>query len=345
MPSGLHCVVNIKDLKKFSIWAAFCPETTVRTAPATPGLSKILLLSHVSQVLTACFKTQYFTRPITFKQCTHQRKFRLRWNDFKVNINTAFVSLRKDTNFTDVTLACEDGHQVDAHKVVLASSSPFFLNLLTRNRHPHSLIYMRGIKSQDVMAIVDFMYYGETNIYQENLDTFLNIAEELQLKGLNGANGDGGGDEDPPEETANSNTLMDAPQKKKGTDHAPAQIDSFSSESGLKVQVSSSMPVAHSKQQFSGNMQDLDEQIETMMASGDSMVKNGHRMRNGEWQMVKSYIRQVCGKEGLRANIKKHIETNHIEGIVIPCNLCEITFRSRDTLMKHNSRHHSNDNI
>ena len=114
-------------------------------------------------------------------------KFCLRWNDFQENVNTAFASLRKDTNFTDVTLACEDGYQVDAHKVILIASSPFFHNLLKKNKHAHPLIYMRGMKSEDLLAIVDFLYYGEANIYQDNLDTFLNIAEELQLKGLNGA--------------------------------------------------------------------------------------------------------------------------------------------------------------
>ena len=47
---------------------------------------------------------------------------------------------------------------------------------------------MRGIKSFDLLSIID--YYGEANVYQEHLDTFLNIAEELKLKGLNrgGAN-------------------------------------------------------------------------------------------------------------------------------------------------------------
>jgi len=35
---------------------------------------------------------------------------------------------------------------VVAHKVILASSSPFFLNLLRRNKHPHPLIYMGGLK-------------------------------------------------------------------------------------------------------------------------------------------------------------------------------------------------------
>ena len=35
-------------------------------------------------------------------------------------------------------------------------------------------------------APVDFLYRGEANVYQENLDSFLAIAEELQLKGLMG---------------------------------------------------------------------------------------------------------------------------------------------------------------
>ena len=72
-------------------------------------------------------------------------KLCLKWNDFQDNVNTVFGSLREDTEFADVTLACEDGQQIEAHKVILAASSPFFQNLLKRNTHPHPLIYMRGI--------------------------------------------------------------------------------------------------------------------------------------------------------------------------------------------------------
>ena len=46
---------------------------------------------------------------------------------------------------------------------------------------------MKGIKYLDLVAIMDFFYNGEASIFQENLDTFLNLAEELNLKGLNGA--------------------------------------------------------------------------------------------------------------------------------------------------------------
>ena len=115
-------------------------------------------------------------------------KLCLKWNDFQDNVNAAFGSLRKDTEFADVTLACEDGHQIEAHKMILAASSPFFQNLLRRMKHPHPLIYMKGIKSDDLLSIVDFLYCGEANVYQENLDSFLAIAEELKLKGLTGQN-------------------------------------------------------------------------------------------------------------------------------------------------------------
>merc|ERR1712208_224894 len=113
-------------------------------------------------------------------------KLCLQWNDFQENIKSSFGSLREDNDFADVTLACEDGQQVEAHKVILASSSPFFQKLLERNKHQHPLIYMRGVKSDDLLAIVDFLYRGVANVFQENLDSFLAIAEELQLKGLTG---------------------------------------------------------------------------------------------------------------------------------------------------------------
>ena len=55
-------------------------------------------------------------------------KLCLKWNDFQENVNQAFSSLREDKDLSDVTLACEDGQQVEAHKVILAASSPFFQN-------------------------------------------------------------------------------------------------------------------------------------------------------------------------------------------------------------------------
>ena len=52
-------------------------------------------------------------------------KLCLQWNDFRDNVSSSFGDLRDDKDFTDVTLACEDGQQVEAHKVVLIAPSLF----------------------------------------------------------------------------------------------------------------------------------------------------------------------------------------------------------------------------
>ena len=120
-------------------------------------------------------------------QFTHSNmseKLCLQWNEFHDNIKNVFAILREEYDFADVTLACEDGQQVEAHKVILASSSPFFKKLLGRNKQPHPIIFMRGVKYDDLVALVEFLYSGEANICQDSLDSFFAIAEELQLKGL-----------------------------------------------------------------------------------------------------------------------------------------------------------------
>ena len=66
-------------------------------------------------------------------------KLCLQWNDFRANVNFSFGKLRDDKEFTDVTLACEDGQQLEAHKVILVSSSPFFEKILQTCKLPRGL--------------------------------------------------------------------------------------------------------------------------------------------------------------------------------------------------------------
>eukprot|EP00092_Neocalanus_flemingeri_P038273 GFUD01041658.1.p1 GENE.GFUD01041658.1~~GFUD01041658.1.p1 ORF type:complete len:325 (+),score=77.95 GFUD01041658.1:232-1206(+) len=110
-------------------------------------------------------------------------KFCLRWNDFESNISSAFRELREDKDFFDVTLACDDD-QIQAHKVIISACSPFFRSILRRNRHEHPLLYLKGVKYADLVSVLNFMYHGEVNVAQEELNTFLAVAEDLKVKGL-----------------------------------------------------------------------------------------------------------------------------------------------------------------
>jgi hypothetical protein len=95
----------------------------------------------------------------------------------------AFRELREDKDFFDVTLACDE-EQIQAHKVILAACSPFFRGVLKRNPHAHPLLYLKGVKYADLVAVLSFMYHGEVNVAQEDLNSFLAVAEELKVKGL-----------------------------------------------------------------------------------------------------------------------------------------------------------------
>ena len=77
-----------------------------------------------------------------------EEKLCLKWNDFQENLNSSFGVLRNDQDFADVTLVCEDGTQIGTHRVILVSSSPFFMDMLRKNNHPHPMIYMRGLRGE-----------------------------------------------------------------------------------------------------------------------------------------------------------------------------------------------------
>jgi len=269
-------------------------------------------------------------------------KLCLKWNDFQENLNSAFGSLREDTEFADVTLACEDGQQVEAHKVILAATSPFFQNLLRKKKHPHPLIYMRGVKSEDLVGIVDFLYYGEANVYQENIDGFLAIAEELKLNGLTGNKemGEIGNSpkeytrtesiEKPKKEQILKNNRERGPTKKKHTFLTSEHILNLNTNTLVKEETQ----LSYKNQVFSGELQALDEQIKSMMSKSQNIITYGNN------KSEKASICTVCGKEGKQSNIKDHIEANHIEGLSIPCNFCEKTFLTRPAYRMHRSTYH-----
>ena len=110
-------------------------------------------------------------------------KFCLRWNDFERNISAAFRDIRDDKEFFDITIACED-EQLQAHKVILSACSPFFKTVLRRNQHQHPLLCLKGVFFKDMESVLNFMYHGEVNVAQDDLNSFLQVAEDLRVKGI-----------------------------------------------------------------------------------------------------------------------------------------------------------------
>ena len=268
-------------------------------------------------------------------------KLCLQWDDFGVNVRKSLEHLRTTTDFADVTLACEDGHQIEAHKIILAASSHFFQNILKTNKHSHPLIFMRGVKSEELSAIIDYLYCGEASINQEDLESFLKIAQELQLDGLGCLQEQDEIKGDSPlnlkdlksesTETKHNISLppLQNPKQTKSRNQVPSvrKADSKGkTTNGIKMQIS--------KSAMATDEQELDETVKSMMETSENMFPMGKKKTRGR-------ICKVCRKEGHPTDIMRHIEAYHLEGIAISCNFCGKTLRSRHTLRHHIKVHHT----
>ena len=247
-----------------------------------------------------------------------EEKLCLQWNDFKENIISSVGKLKVDKDFTDVTLACE-GRQIEAHKIILSGSSPFFDNLLRRNKHSHPLIYMRGVKSEDMAAIVEFLYCGKASVPQDNLDSFLAIAEELKLKGLTGVK----------TTEAESNEAR-RPIDRQFDQFIKGETNSLKQSSLSRNHISGGDGVIATMNHFSGDFKELDEKC-------DSMIEK----LLDKFQGKAAYECKLCGKQAVhKGDMRKHIEANHLEGVLVSCSKCEKIFRSRNSLAVHTSSVH-----
>ena len=97
----------------------------------------------------------------------------LSWNEFQNSTITTFNKLHGDEMFSDVTLACGDGKQIKAHRVILSSCSSFFKEVLIQNPHQHPLLYLKGVDIEDMKYLIKFIYTGEVEIPNEGLARFL----------------------------------------------------------------------------------------------------------------------------------------------------------------------------
>ena len=260
-------------------------------------------------------------------------KLHIEWNEFESIIRESFKELREEEDFFDVTLACDDGQQIRAHKLVLTAGSKFFREIFKKNKHANLVIYLKGIKRADLEHIIEFLYNGEAFVAQEELNIFLETAKELQVKGLQ------------------SNTLDDLKQTENNEisseshyeameGNCPSPKDEVNDVSGdalaLKTEqenvdhfevdlemVTSDPDDSFVDQQEEGSIEvitnaELDLQIESVI------VKN-----EGMWQC------KVCGKTTkIKQHMKYHAE-KHIPGQSHTCPVCNKVFATRNSMKSH----------
>ena len=94
-------------------------------------------------------------------------KLRFEWMQFQKTYDNTFKSLLNDEKFTDVTLVCEDGGNINAHKVILSSSSQLFKQILINNPEPH--IYIHIAEKLEVVSDILKFIYVMTHMYKSEI--------------------------------------------------------------------------------------------------------------------------------------------------------------------------------
>ena len=111
-------------------------------------------------------------------------KFNLIWHAFKPHGRDLLKNLIVTQEFADVTLVSEDQHQYNVHKLILSAYSTVFKNILNSNPVSTS-IYLMGVHHDELESILKFIYLGEATFHQKRVNELLNLAMNLDIKGIN----------------------------------------------------------------------------------------------------------------------------------------------------------------
>ena len=254
-------------------------------------------------------------------------KFCLKWDDFSSNVSKSLGLLRSAEYLHDVTLVSDDNKQLSANRLVLSASSEYFRSIFqnSNNKHSYPFLCLDGVSSTDLENILEYIYNGEIQIYQNNLDRFLAVAQRFKLDGLLNDKCQAEVDHQQQETTGLFDSFYDNLQeavnpKVSKIETRPEQ----SSVTGRDVAIMERIPVS------TDLLEDINQQINEYL----------ERHEDGKFMCI------LCGKissgtsSQSKQTIKRHIESTHLEGISIPCPHCEKSFRSRKQLSAHNSSSH-----
>ena len=274
-------------------------------------------------------------------------QFALSWSQHESDRTIMVKELLEKRSFVDVTIVCDDD-QIDAHKVLLSAASPFFRNIFERNPQSHPLLYIRGSKKKSVKALIDFIYGGETSVPFYDLESFMKLGEDLQIKGLVDKTCD--------DETYDSESFQDdedigkidrekdfnkdfdeikANGKEKFQKLLEEKREIQQSGNEEKFTNDSSMIELgyHSLEYISAEEDFLKDGIkENMLAELDAKVESLLvKVDKGKWTC------KECDYKSSKQHVKEHIE-EHLDGYSHSCETCEKVFKKRITLRMHKSK-------
>ena len=232
----------------------------------------------------------------------NQEEFLLNWNFQNQTVSSILNVVASESQFSDVILVSEELLSCRAHKSVLSAHSPVLKDILLRNPHSKPLIFLRGVKMNELQIIMNLMYFGEAALNIKRMETLLQVITDLQMTCF----------EIP------LRSKMQAEKKKK-------EIRKIQQERIIKQQ----------KFKAEALNENFMKEVEDCAASFyKSPIVVPSRRNNGELDCDScNYTTPKLG------HLKRHKESVH-DGIKYECDVCDHKFSRKDKLKEHQKRKH-----
>ena len=271
-------------------------------------------------------------------------KFCLAWKDFAVNTTASIQELRRETELFDVTLACDDDHQLEAHKLVLASCSQVFKSILTKKRVQNQLIYLRGLSKQDLDYMVEYIYQGEVNVMQDQLQRFLQVATDFKLKGLTDVQDSDfnhliSADSNPVDKENDFSLTIDTeiPGYSKA-DMVPNTGVEVVPKNEVMSENQVKLPVKKEKKDLLRNNTPSTDPPPLVIYNAEEIKRYDNLVNSKMEKRGKYWYCLECGKEFMPRNKQcafRHIDLNHMSSYSFVCNFCSKSFIAKSNLNYH----------
>ena len=266
----------------------------------------------------------------------------LNWNDFSSSLSDSAKELKDDQDFLDVTLAFDDDEQIQGNKFMLSICSPFFRRILKRNKHSRPLLYLKGIKSENMRKMIEFIYHGEVHVPEQDLDCFLSNANDLQLKGLS-------------EQLPVNESTKSSPNKtsKNIEEQSPSTTTKPGSERNYSNSVEVEYPDEYTNDEQSDCAVIMDDDDDIVSYDNPEISYDETSYAEADESLAKSFIDDnmlvengifAC-KECGKVFSKKQVLKNHIEIHMDnkpECTICHKSFKTSNSLKSHMSQRHKN---
>ncbi|XP_058791067.1 uncharacterized protein LOC131664187 isoform X2 [Phymastichus coffea] len=113
----------------------------------------------------------------------NDKEYVLQWPGHAAYVSERFSGLLARQTLVDITLICEE-QKLRVHKLVLASCSLYFEEMLAEDLGPEPIVFLRDLDFSILKAMIEFMYCGETTVSHIHLPSLLTAARLFKVKEL-----------------------------------------------------------------------------------------------------------------------------------------------------------------